>query len=234
MTASCPTCRAEACPTAPASAPPAARASRPSRPEATERKVVTTLFADLVGFTALGERHDPEDVDAALRGYYALARTIVERFGGVVEKFIGDAVVGLFGVPAAHEDDAERAVRAALELVAHMHELPPVGDERLQVRCRREHRPRAGAPRTRARSRRGRARRRRRQHRGAAARGRAADGGRRRRRDDAAPDGARPSPTSDCPQVGQGQGAKPVERWLARGAIARRGIEARSVPTRRR
>ena len=96
---------------------------------------MTTLFADLVGFTALGERHDPEDVDAALRGYYALARTIIERFGGVVEKFIGDAVVGLFGVPRAHEDDAERAVRAALELVAHLHELPPIGDEQLQVRC---------------------------------------------------------------------------------------------------
>jgi class 3 adenylate cyclase/tetratricopeptide (TPR) repeat protein len=103
--------------------------------EATERKVVTTLFADLVGFTALGERHDPEDIDAALRGFYGLARTIVERFGGVVEKFIGDAVVGLFGVPAAHEDDAERAVRAALELVARMHELPPLGEDLLQVRC---------------------------------------------------------------------------------------------------
>jgi class 3 adenylate cyclase/tetratricopeptide (TPR) repeat protein len=102
---------------------------------ATERKVVTTLFADLVGFTALGERHDPEDIDTALRGFYGLARTIVERFGGTVEKYIGDAVVGLFGVPAAHEDDAERAVRAALELVAHLHELPPVGEEKLQVRC---------------------------------------------------------------------------------------------------
>ncbi|MGE5228629.1 MAG: zinc-ribbon domain-containing protein, partial [Deltaproteobacteria bacterium] len=83
-----------------------------SSPEATERKVVTTLFCDLVGFTALGERHDPEDIDAALRGFYGLARTIVGRFGGTVEKFIGDAVVGLFGVPSAHEDDAERAVRA--------------------------------------------------------------------------------------------------------------------------
>jgi class 3 adenylate cyclase len=106
-----------------------------SAPQATERKVVTTLFADLVGFTALGERHDPEDIDAALRGFYGLARTIVERFGGVVEKFIGDAVVGLFGVPLAHEDDAERAVRAALDLIAHLHELPPVGEEKLQVRC---------------------------------------------------------------------------------------------------
>jgi class 3 adenylate cyclase/tetratricopeptide (TPR) repeat protein len=104
-------------------------------PEATERKVVTTLFADLVGFTALGERHDPEDADAALRAYYTLARMIIERFGGSVEKFIGDAVVGIFGVPVAHADDAERAVRAALEVVAHLHELPRIGEEKLQVRC---------------------------------------------------------------------------------------------------
>lgn len=105
------------------------------RREATQRKVVTTLFADLVGFTALGERHDPEDIDTALRAYYALARTLIERFGGVVEKFIGDAVVGVFGIPKAHEDDAERAVRAALQLIAHLPELPRIGEEELRVRC---------------------------------------------------------------------------------------------------
>ena len=104
-------------------------------PELAERKVVTTLFADLVGFTDLGERHDPEDVDAGLRAYYTLARTIIERFGGSVEKFIGDAVVGVFGVPAAHEDDAERAVRAALEIIARMHGISPVGEGQLQVRA---------------------------------------------------------------------------------------------------
>ena len=103
--------------------------------EATERKVVTTLFADLVGFTALGERYDPEDVDVALRAYYGLARQVIERFGGIVEKFIGDAVVGLFGIPLVHEDDAERAVRAALEIVARMGELQAISGERLQVRC---------------------------------------------------------------------------------------------------
>jgi class 3 adenylate cyclase/tetratricopeptide (TPR) repeat protein len=133
MTA-CPSCRA-ALPEAARFCPSCGTRLEASGPEATERKVVTTLFADLVGFTALGERYDPEDIDAALRGFYGLARTIVERFGGTVEKFIGDAVVGLFGVPAAHEDDAERAVRAGIELVAHLHELPRLGEEQLQVRC---------------------------------------------------------------------------------------------------
>jgi class 3 adenylate cyclase len=148
VTASCLAChgalpaRARFCPACRASLPEGARFCpacgtrlEASAPEAAERKVVTTLFADIVGFTALGERHDPEDIDAALRGFYGLARTIVERYGGVVEKYIGDAVVGLLGVPLAHEDDAERAVRAALDLVAHMRELPEVGGERLQVRC---------------------------------------------------------------------------------------------------
>jgi len=134
VTTSCPTCGAEA-PDGARFCPSCGARLEADGPEMTERKVVTTLFADLVGFTALGERNDPEDIDTALRGYYALARTIIERFGGVVEKFIGDAVVGLFGVPLAHEDDAERAVRAALEIIAHMHELPPIGGEQIQVRC---------------------------------------------------------------------------------------------------
>ena len=77
---------------------------------------------------------DPEDVDAALRAYYSLVRSIVERFGGVVEKFIGDAVVGLFGVPLAPRT-TPTAVRAALEVVARMRELPPAGEDALQVRC---------------------------------------------------------------------------------------------------
>jgi class 3 adenylate cyclase/tetratricopeptide (TPR) repeat protein len=81
-----------------------------------ERKVVTVLFADLVGFTARSERLDPEDVEAILRPYHERLRSELERFGGTVEKFIGDAVMALFGAPVAHEDDPERAVRAALAI----------------------------------------------------------------------------------------------------------------------
>src|SRR5579862_1294701 len=78
-----------------------------------ERKVVTVLFADLAGFTARAETMDPEDVAAFLDPYHAHLKSELERFGGTVEKFIGDAVMAVFGAPFAHEDDAERAVRAA-------------------------------------------------------------------------------------------------------------------------
>src|SRR5438876_2622981 len=81
-----------------------------------ERKVVTVLFADLVGFTARAEELDPEDVEAILQPYHKRLRSELERFGGTVEKFIGDAVMALFGAPVAHEDDPERAVRAALAI----------------------------------------------------------------------------------------------------------------------
>ena len=81
-----------------------------------ERKVVTVLFADLVGFTTRAERMDPEEVRSLLRPYHARLRDELERFGGTVEKFIGDAVMAVFGAPVAHEDDAERAVRAALAI----------------------------------------------------------------------------------------------------------------------
>ena len=81
-----------------------------------ERKVVTVVFCDLVGSTARAERLDPEDVRALLSNYHARVREQLERFGGTVEKFIGDAVVAVFGAPVAHEDDPERAVRAALAI----------------------------------------------------------------------------------------------------------------------
>src|ERR1041384_2636803 len=81
-----------------------------------ERKVVTVLFADLVGFTSRAESLDPEDVAAILRPYHERLRAELERHGGTVEKFIGDAVMAVFGAPAAHEDDPERAIRAALAI----------------------------------------------------------------------------------------------------------------------
>src|SRR3954449_4731430 len=85
-------------------------------PPREERKVVTILFTDLVGSTARAEGLDPEDVSATLSAYYAQLRAELERHGGTVEKFIGDAVMAVFGAPVAHEDDPERAVRAALAI----------------------------------------------------------------------------------------------------------------------
>ena len=82
----------------------------------TERKIVTVLFADLVGFTSQAERLDPEDVQAVLAPYHQRLRYELERWGGTVEKFIGDAVVALFGAPVARENDPERAIRAALAI----------------------------------------------------------------------------------------------------------------------
>jgi class 3 adenylate cyclase len=100
-----------------------------------ERRVVTVLFADLVGFTARAEQLDPEDVRALLSTYYTRLRAEIESFGGTVEKFIGDAVMAVFGAPVAHGDDPERAVRAALAIrdaVTAMNEADP--DLDLQVR----------------------------------------------------------------------------------------------------
>ncbi|HET9417410.1 MAG TPA: adenylate/guanylate cyclase domain-containing protein, partial [Candidatus Limnocylindria bacterium] len=81
-----------------------------------ERRLVTVLFVDLVGFTGRAESSDPEQVRELQRAYFAAVTAQVERFGGTVEKYIGDAVVALFGVPRAHDDDAERAMRAALAI----------------------------------------------------------------------------------------------------------------------
>ena len=78
---------------------------------------MSVLFADLVGFTPFAEERDAEDVRATLDRYFAIASEVIGRYGGTVEKFIGDAVMAVWGTPTAHEDDAERSVRAALELV---------------------------------------------------------------------------------------------------------------------
>ena len=98
-------------------------------PSYEERKVVTVLFADLVRSTSPAERMDPEDIRALLSPLYARLRAELERFGGTVEKFIGDAVMALFGAPVAHEDDPERAVRAALAIRDWV-----LAEERIQVR----------------------------------------------------------------------------------------------------
>jgi class 3 adenylate cyclase/tetratricopeptide (TPR) repeat protein len=102
---------------------------------AEERKTVSVLFCDLVGFTEASDQADPEDVRARLRPYHHRVRHELERYGGTVEKFIGDAVMAVFGAPAAHEDDPERAVRAGLQIleaIAELNESDP--GLRLQVR----------------------------------------------------------------------------------------------------
>ena len=110
---------------------PGARPSTPTSPTAgaspaptgTERRLVTVLFADLVGFTTLAEGRDAEAVRDLLGRYFDVSREIARRYGGTVEKFIGDAVMAVWGTPVAHEDDAERAVRASLELVEAVAQL---------------------------------------------------------------------------------------------------------------
>ena len=98
-----------------------------------ERRLVSVMFADLVGFTTLSEGRDAEETRELLTRYFDMARGIIERHGGTVEKFIGDAVMAVWGAPTAHEDDAERAVRSALELVAA---VPALGDEAHPIQAR--------------------------------------------------------------------------------------------------
>jgi class 3 adenylate cyclase/tetratricopeptide (TPR) repeat protein len=112
----------------------AALAEAPAR-GAEERKVVSILFVDLVGFTARSDRADPEDVRATLRPYHARLKQEIEHFGGTVEKFIGDAVMAVFGAPVAHEDDAERAVRAALKILEAIDDLNTEQEVELAVRA---------------------------------------------------------------------------------------------------
>ena len=92
---------------------------------AAERRLVSIVFADLVGFTSRSESRDPEETRELLSRYFETAEQIVARYGGTIEKFIGDAVMAVWGTPTAHEDDAERAVRAALELVEAVANLDP-------------------------------------------------------------------------------------------------------------
>ena len=119
----------------------------------TELRHVSVLFCDLVGFTPFSEKRDPEEVREVLSGYFDLARAIVGRYGGIVEKFIGDAVMAVWGAPVAKEDDAERAVRAGLELVSAVaaygaeHRTRPSGPGRDRDRWRSHDRDCRGGPR---------------------------------------------------------------------------------------
>jgi class 3 adenylate cyclase/tetratricopeptide (TPR) repeat protein len=100
----------------PAAAPPVAESDLTPAGPLSERRLVSVLFVDLVGFTPFSEGRDPEEVREVLSHYFDIARQLVDRYGGTIEKFIGDAVMAVWGTPVAQEDDAERAVRAALDL----------------------------------------------------------------------------------------------------------------------
>jgi predicted ATPase/class 3 adenylate cyclase len=113
-------------------AAPAERTSAPGAPTA-ERRLVTVLFADLVGFTAASEHRDAEETRELLSRYFDTCRRLIELYGGTVEKFIGDAVMAVWGTPTATEDDPERAVRAALDLVSSIPDLDPALDARAGV-----------------------------------------------------------------------------------------------------
>ncbi|MEX0650435.1 MAG: adenylate/guanylate cyclase domain-containing protein, partial [Actinomycetota bacterium] len=121
----CPSCDADvppqalfcpSCGSRQGATPAATASSGPASPPIEERRLVTIVFADLAGFTEHSDRADPEDVRRILVPFHAVAKEEIERFGGMLDKFIGDAAMGVFGAPVAHEDDPERAVRAALAI----------------------------------------------------------------------------------------------------------------------
>src|ERR687898_1378996 len=133
LTRGCPSCGAANAPTVKfcgecgtaLSAQPVVATPAPSTPAA-ERRLVSVLFVDLVGFTTASEDRDAEETRELLSRYFDTCRRLIELYGGTVEKFIGDAVMAVWGTPTATEDDAERAVRAALDLVTAVSTL---GDE---------------------------------------------------------------------------------------------------------
>ncbi|HET8570319.1 MAG TPA: adenylate/guanylate cyclase domain-containing protein, partial [Candidatus Limnocylindria bacterium] len=146
LQASCPTCGASVAPgskfcsncgsslTEAARPAAATTASQPAAAAAAERRLVSVVFADLVGFTTYADHRDAEETRELLSRYFATAEQIVSRYGGTIEKFIGDAVMAVWGTPTAHEDDAERAVRAALELVEAVAALGRDNDLELNAR----------------------------------------------------------------------------------------------------
>jgi class 3 adenylate cyclase len=130
-------------PTAPAPTP----APEPKPHDTAERRQITVMFSDLVGSTALSARMDPEDLRELISAYQKCVAETVQRFGGFVAKYMGDGVLVYFGYPQAHEDDAERAVRAGLELIqavggfeVHCSTANPCGHCHWLGRCRRSDR----------------------------------------------------------------------------------------------
>ena len=119
--------------TGPGSSDPTAGTATSAGKAVAERRLVSVLFIDLVGFTTFAEGRDAEDVRETLSRYFDLATDIITRYGGTIEKFIGDAVMALWGAPIAREDDAERAVRAALDLVRAVPTLGPGIESRAGV-----------------------------------------------------------------------------------------------------
>ena len=193
---------------------------------------MTVLFCDLVGFTAASEAADPEDVRARIRPYHARLREEIERYGGTVEKFIGDAVMAVFGAPVAHEDDAERAVRAGLRILEAIEELNGQTGARL-CRCASASTPaRRSSPRRPARAGRGDRHRRHGQHRRAAP-----GGGARRRRSSSARrrTGDRSSHrVRELEPVEVKGKAEPVAVWRGRCRRARAfGVDVDQRPRRR-
>ncbi|MFP5353505.1 MAG: adenylate/guanylate cyclase domain-containing protein, partial [Actinomycetota bacterium] len=120
----------------PVAAPPggAIRQSA-AAPPTSERRHVSVLFVDLAGFTSLAERMDPEDVRRVQSRYFEVARSVVASHGGTIEKFIGDAVMAVWGAPTAHEDDAERAVRAALSILYAVDRIGGADGDSLRARA---------------------------------------------------------------------------------------------------
>jgi class 3 adenylate cyclase len=107
---------------------------RPSSEDAAERRQLTVMFCDLAGSTALSARLDPEDMRQVIRAYQDACSGVVARYDGFVAKFMGDGILAYFGFPHAHEDDAERAVRAGLEIASVVGALKTRSTEKLQVR----------------------------------------------------------------------------------------------------
>lgn len=141
LTRVCPHCAspvalgARFCTTCGGSLPPQPRSSAAAQDAGAERRRVSILFADLENFTTLAESLDPEEVRAVQSRYFEVARAAVTTYAGTIEKFIGDAVVAVWGAPVAHEDDAERAVLAALELVTGVPRLGGPAGARLAARA---------------------------------------------------------------------------------------------------